>query len=312
MRKAGENASSTEDTTKEKQLYNCLRKERVIIKLIPKATGMVQNPKHVLFGGMAESASRTFVVPRLLSGIFINVLTDEEKEYLEEIMGLESNALSIYKKVDNFWDDSNTEGINKVTLHKQDNYLDLSVPEDYIRYKILLANKNNVAPSMQALQDYPKATYQFVIVSEGDADKQVVDKMNNTMKCYKEYGKYEDNIPLLKLVIETLDGRPISKYVKKEWIQSKINDLIQANNKMFLRTIEDPSLTTKVLIRESLEAGTVSKRGDYWYLRKDGTPLCEDNEEPTLNIAAKFLNQPKHQEVKFYLEAQLKEINKNE
>ena len=32
-------------------------------------------------------------------------------------------------------------------------------------------------------------------------------------------------------------------------------------------------------------------------------PLCGDNEEPTLNIAAKFLNLPKNQELKFKLEA---------
>lgn len=90
---------------------------------------------------MAENASRTFVVPRLSSGMFVNVLTDAEKAFLEEIMGLEYNSLSIYKKVDNFWDDSNENGISKVTLKKQDNYFDLSNPEDYIRYKILLANK---------------------------------------------------------------------------------------------------------------------------------------------------------------------------
>jgi len=29
------------------------------------------------------------------------------------------------------------------------------------------------------------------------------------------------------------------------------------------------------------------------YLRKDNTPLCDHNEEPTLNIAAKYLNDPR-------------------
>jgi len=51
--------------------------------------------------------------------MFVNVLTDKEKEFLEEFMGLEYNALSIYKKGhDNFWDDSNEEGINRVRLLK--------------------------------------------------------------------------------------------------------------------------------------------------------------------------------------------------
>ena len=87
----------------ETQLVSCLRNERVIVRHIPKRTGLVTNPKHILYGGMAENAIRVFVVPRLSSGMFVNVLTDSEKAFLEDVMGLEYNALSIYKKVDNYW-----------------------------------------------------------------------------------------------------------------------------------------------------------------------------------------------------------------
>ena len=44
-----------------------------------------------------------------------------------------------------------------------------------------------------------------------------------------------------------------------------------------------------------------------YYLRKDGSPLCEMGEDSTLNNAAKFISSIKHQELKFQLEAQLKE-----
>ena len=285
---------------------NCLRNERVIIRHIPKESGMVTNPKHILFGGMAENAVRTFVVPRLSSGMFVNILTDSEKAFLEKVMGLEYNALSIYKKVDNFWDDSNESGISRVRLTKQDNYLNLADPEDYIRYKILLANKDYIAPSLQALQDSPKATYQFVIISEGDETKSAKDNMSATMKCYKEFGKIENDINTLRVIVETIDGRPTAPTVKLEFLQGRINTLIQADSKIFLRVITDPMLSTKVLIKRAIEAGLISNRGNYLYLKSDNTPLCEVNEEPTLNIAAKFLNAPKNQEIKFALEAKLK------
>ena len=285
---------------------NCLRNERVIIRHIPKESGMVTNPKHILFGGMAENAVRTFVVPRLSSGMFVNILTDSEKAFLEEVMGLEYNALSIYKKVDNFWDDSNESGISRVRLTKQDNYLNLADPEDYIRYKILLANKDYIAPSLQALQDSPKATYQFVIISEGDETKSAKDNMSATMKCYKEFGKIENDINTLRVIVETIDGRPTAPTAKLEFLQGRINALIQADSKIFLRVITDPMLSTKVLIKRAIEAGLISNRGNYLYLKSDNTPLCEVNEEPTLNIAAKFLNAPKNQEIKFALEAKLK------
>ena len=285
---------------------NCLRNERVIIRHIPKESGMVTNPKHILFGGMAENAVRTFVVPRLSSGMFVNILTDSEKAFLEEVMGLEYNALSIYKKVDNFWDDSNESGISRVRLTKQDNYLNLADPEDYIRYKILLANKDYIAPSLQTLQDSPKATYQFVIISEGDETKSAKDNMSATMKCYKEFGKIENDINTLRVIVETIDGRPTAPTAKLEFLQGRINTLIQADSKIFLRVITDPMLSTKVLIKRAIEAGLISNRGNYLYLKSDNTPLCEVNEEPTLNIVAKFLNAPKNQEIKFALEAKLK------
>lgn len=287
-------------------LVSCLRNERVIVRHIPKEGGMVTNPKHILFGGMAENATRTFVVPRLSSGMFVNVLTDKEKAFLEEVMGLEYNALSIYKKVDNFWDDSNENGISRVRLTKQDNYLNLADPEDYIRYKILLANKDFIAPSLQALQDNPKATYQFVIISEGEETKTAKDNMSTTMRCYKEFGKIENDIDTLRVIIESIDGRPTSPSAKLEFLQTKINNLIQADSKIFLRVITDPLLSTKVLIKKSIESSLISNRGNYLYLRSDNSPLCEANEEPTLNIAAKYLNAPKHQDIKFALEAKLK------
>lgn len=287
---------------------SCLRKERIIVRYLRKTSGIWgDNPKHILAGGMSEAAVRVFVVPRLSSGVFVNVLTDDEKAFLEEIMGLEYNALSIYKKVDNFWDDTTEGGINSVRLTKQDNYLDLSNPEDYIRYKILLANKDYIAPSMQALQDTPKATYQFVIISEGEETKAAKTNMTSTMMCYKEFGKVENDIDTLRTIIETLDGRPTSRTAKLEFLQTKANELIQSDSKMFLRAITDPLLSTKVLIKKSIEAGLISNRGNYLYLRSDNSPLCEANEEPTLNIAARYLNSPKHQDIKFTLEAKLKQ-----
>lgn len=297
-------ANRVEGTKKE--LVNCLRNERIIVRHIPRQSNMVQNPKHVLYGGMAENAIRVFVVPRLTSGKYVNVLTNDEKDFLEHTMGLEDNALSIHKREHNFWDDSNPDGIAKVMLKKQDNYLDLSDPNDYIKYKILIANKDWIAPSLKALEDHPKATYQYVIIGEGDETKSAKNNMSNTMMCYKEYGKIEDDVDTLRLIIETLDGRPVASTSKLEFLQTKINDLIQANPKIFLKVVTDKMLPTKVLIRKGVATGVITKRGDYLYLRSDNKPLCEDGEDPTLNIAAKYLNDPKHQSIKFAIETELK------
>ncbi len=296
----------TRETKKQAVIDNsepisCLRNERVIVKFVPKQTGLVSNPKHILYGGMAEASIRWFTLPRLSSGMYVNALTDREKVYLEEIMGLEYNALSIYKKVDNFWDNYT------VRLTKQDNILNLADPDDYIKYKILLANKDYIASSLQELQDKPKATYQFVIVQEGEEAKTAKKEMNATMQSYMKFGEIQDEADKLRVIIETIDGRPLAKSTKLEFLQEKINKLIQADPKLFLRVTGDPYLDTKVLIKKAIEEGLISNRGGMLYLKSDGSPLCEDNEEPTLSVAAKFLSAPKRQELKFSLEAKLKE-----
>lgn len=287
-------------------LINCLRNEKVVVRHINKQTGLVTDPRHVLYGGMAENAKRTFTVPLLRSGLYYDILTKDEKNYLEYVMGLEPNALSIYNKVDNFWSTANPRGISTVTLYKQDNILDLSNPSDYIKYKILLANKDRIAPSIAALQDTPKATYEFVIISDEETSRAAKINVSTKVQCYKEFGKIENDIDTLRTIIETIDGRPLSKNTKLEILQNKVNDLIESNARFFLRVATDKLLPTKVLIKKAIDAGIISKRGDYLYLRQTGTPLCNDNQEPTLSIAAMYLNEPKHQELKFSIEAQLK------
>ena len=97
---------------------NCLRNERIIVRFVPSPTAMVQRKGHILYGGMSENATRSFVVPRLSkTGVFKNVLTNNEKDFLERAMGLELGALSVHRKENNFWDDSNPNGIGRVTLH---------------------------------------------------------------------------------------------------------------------------------------------------------------------------------------------------
>lgn len=284
----------------EDELYNCLRNERITVQLVNKTNSKITDKRHLAFGGMMESAIRVFTVPTLASGTFKNVLTNDEKNYLEHILGLEPNALSIHNKKDNFWKNYT------VTLTKRDNILNLADPEDYIRYKVLLANKDLIAPSMEDLRNCPKKSYQFVIVSEGDNYSDTKNKMNTTFKCFEEFGKIKEDFEKLKFIVESIDGRTVTDKTKIEFLQNKLYDVIQSKPKLFLEAISDKLLDTKILINKAVEAGIISKRGDGYYMREDRSPLCEHNEDPTITVAAKFLSLPKNQELKFSIEAKLK------
>lgn len=284
----------------EKEYVSCLRNQRVEVRFLAKP-GRITDPRHVLYGGMAEDATRTFTVPMLRSGAYVNVLTDSEKEFLEDYMGLEKNALSVHRKNDNYWDNF------FVPLRKQSNYLDLSDPNDYIKYKVLLANKDYIADSLQTLEDKRKATYQYVMVEEGEETSKANRNMSFTMQAYMEFGKIQDDYDTIRVIVEILDGKPVSNKTKIEYLKERINNLIQKDAKIFVRTAQDVLLPTKVLIKKAIEAGIISNRAGFLYLKSDGSPLCGDNEEPTMNIAAKFLNLPKNQTLKFSIESKIKE-----
>ena len=289
----------------DEQLVSCLKNERVVIKHIPRENSMVgNNPKHVLYGGMAEGSTRTYVVPMLRNGQLVDVLTKEEKDFLEYYMGLEDNALSVHKAVDNFWKKQ------RVVLTKEDNYLDLSNPNDYIKYKILKHNSEFIAPNLEALQNNPKATYEYVMVREEEESRVNRKRVNATQAAWKEFGKIENEPDVLRVVIETLTSRPIAASMTLDSMVSKVDELITNDAKMFLKVVQDPQLQTKVLIRNAIEAGVIVNRGGQLYLREGNQPLC-DKGEPTLSVAAAFLSTLKNQELRFTIEAKVAQYKEN-
>lgn len=283
---------------------NPLRNERVFVRFVPHEGGYVgSNKAHVAYGGKVDGTFTSLCVPVLRStGNYKNILTNDEKEYLENVLGLDNNALSVYKKEDNYWDNY------RVSLTKEGLHLDLSDPEDYIKYAVLRANSDIVAPSVQERIERPKATYQFEIVREEEESTLENSKMDAKMASYKEFGKIEDDMDTMRVLVELLDSRPYAQNTKREFLRSRISQLIDKDSKLFLSYITDPLLHTKVVIRRACELGKIVKRGDYYYLAADGSPLCDGGENPTLSIAAKYLNLPAHQDVKFLLES---EVDKN-
>ena len=297
----------------ESGIKNCLRNEKVIVRKLPRRTGLVKDSNHVLGDGMHDDAFRTFCVPKLQrSNNFVNVLTNEEKDCLEMAMGLEPNALSIYKQPAeaNFWSNANPAGLSTVKLGKRDNVFNLESPTDYISVKILLANKDKICPSMAEYQERPKETYEYVIIREGEENKNAQSGTDATISAFMKLGKINDDKDTLKLVVETMMGKKYADSTSIEWLQTQASDLIKSsakNAKLFLNVVNDDALDNKVLIRKCIAKGIIADRGGYLYIKETNTPMCGDGEDPTMQMAAKWLSKPQNQEVLFSLQAKIRE-----
>lgn len=277
---------------------SCLRNEKIIVKYVPKENSRITDKKHPWSGDFTENSSITYTVPMLSNGSYKNVLTKDEKDFLEDYMGLEVNALSVYNKRDNYWENY------FVKLTKHDTILDLTNPNDYIKYKVLLANKDYIAPSVKDLRENYRATYRFVITSNSETFSTTKETVSSKMRCYAELSKIIDNYDILKAVVESVDGRPISLNSDIEFIKSKALTLLESDTKDLLNALTDKYLPYRVIINKAASKKIIQKRGDYYYYNDE--PMCMDGENPTITYAARYLALPQNQELKFTIEAKLK------
>lgn len=285
---------------------SCLTNKKVIVRFIRKETQLVNDKRHPLYGGMAENAVKVLTVPQLPTGLLRNPLTKEEQDFLEEYMGLQKDALSIHKKEDNFWTNY------KVRLTKSDTPIDLSSPDGYIKYKVLLSNIDKVAESTVALKTRPRASYQFVIIDLDKEAKEATENMTVSMRAIGKLGKILDKIGHLRLVLEIAEGKKLANTTSKEVIQAGVFELASKDPKLFLTIVEDASFELRYFISQCILAKLIKKSGDFYFLAENNQPLA-DNEDPTINAVIRYLNSPKNQEVKFSLEAKLKtDENKKE
>lgn len=288
--------------TVEKTPVNPLKNVRVQVKLLPHKSGLFDDTNHVLYGGMAQNSVTKLVCPMTPNGQYVKVLTDEEQEFIERRLGLEEGAMNPTRSDDNYWDRDEAS----VLLNKFNNFLDLSIPGDYIKYKILLACKDYICPSLAEFARMPMESYRFVIVQENEEVDRRKDEMDDKRKSYKEFWKVDEDADTLRAIIEFVENRQIAPTTKLTVLQTRCDQLIQNNAKVFYSVISDPLLPTKVLLRKATELGIVAKRNNYYYLRDGDLPLCGQGEESTLPIAARWLNQPKNQDILFNLQEQVK------
>lgn len=271
-----------------------LPNEVVVVKYIKRKRGLAANVEdnHILSGGMLSGSKKKFCAPLQRNGTVANILSAEEKEYLEKDTNLN---LSVYGE---FW---NTF---YVTLFKDsaNNRFDLSNPMDYISIKILESLKGDIAPNWNDRNK--KLTYQFVITRSNEEFNEKKAKLDTKKQAFKLYGKIEDDREKLLGVLKLLTNQPISADSKLNWIQGKVEEYLDTMPSQFLSILDDPSFDTKVLIGKGVDSGLVIRSGNK-YRTVDGLDLCENGQVASFDNAVKYLDNVKNQEVRLLIEARI-------
>ena len=271
-----------------------LPSEIIIVKHIPRRRGMAANvdDNHVISGGMLIGSVKKFSAPLQRNGNIANILTETEKDYLEEVIG---TNLSVYG---DFWKTF------IVSLYKEsdNNRFDLSNPYDYISVKLLEKYKDDIAPSWEDRNN--KTSYEFVITRSDEELNEKKQKYDSKKQAFKLYGKIEDDKEKLLGVLKLLSNKPISKDSSLKWLQTKVEEYIDTMPSLFVNVINDSSFDTKILINNAVDKGIIKVSGNK-YSTADGLELSITGQIPTFDNAVRYLDAPKNQEVRSIIEAKL-------
>lgn len=271
---------------------NYLRDKKVVVKYIPKKGGLNNKPGHLLEGGMMQGSYFRVAAPMNVSGTFKEFLTKDEITFYSEKLGVD---ISFTNK--EFWNDFG------VALTKEDLFLDLSDPDQSLKYKALQHYTSLVCPNPKDLNK--RSTYKWCIYNTEDEMMSKKSDLDAQRKAYMNFGKFETNRDVLCYLYKMIEGKLINRTTSMIDIQGKFLELLSTKFVRFNLLVEDEYFEEKVLINTGIDYGVLSEKNGDVYDVKSGLKLCNEG-RATMDVAAKFISEAKNQELRLEIEARNK------
>ena len=284
--------------------FNPLKKEIVEVKFI-NSTSTMYSQESPLKGGLAETASITYAVPRE-NGMIKAVLTPDEQEFFEKYFNLPENTMNPSAINNNYWTTYNRGYINRVTLDKSGKRLDLSNAKDYIEWKILLANPEYICPNQETLENSRKATYRFVMNNDTTVATSAGKNADIKLELFEIYAKYKEDIDMLRTICYLVEHKKVSPKTKIELLKEKVTNMIINDAKSCYPVMTSKTLEQKKALIIGVEKAVVSDRNGFYFYTENGQKLSDDYTEPNLNNAANYLADAANQDLYFSILKKIK------
>lgn len=271
---------------------------KVFVRFIKRKVGMAAevNDDHVISGGMLEGAYKKLSAPLTRGGSIKNVLTDAEKKFFEGVMS--GVNLSSYG---DFWKEY------YVSIEKSGMTLDLSIPDDYLKYKLLLAWDNIIAPSLKEYKESPRASYQFYLEKEGEDMRIRSKELDVTKLAWKNFNTVEDDGETLAAIIFLMTGKRVAGTSKLGYLNTEVQKLVDDKPSQFNELMADAHFDTKIFAANAERAGIIVKTKT-GYETKDGLPVTGKGKSNTIENVVSFLLDPINNDVKELILARLENI----
>jgi hypothetical protein len=227
-------------------------------------------------------------------GSYVNIFESKEEQVaFEELMGLDKDALSIYRKKDNFWDNF------KVSLDKDETVLDLNYPEDVLKLRCL--QKHPIVAENMTVADNPQ--YQYVIVDEAE-EKEILDEVADLkLQALDSFNTVKKSKTQMSNILRIMGKNVDTSTMDIKGLQQLLIRIIDTpqsspgpNIKDFIAVSGDDTIESKVFVLDAIKFGEVTNNYDTYKIKESGIAIGRSLEE-----ASKWFEDPKNQDDKIII-----------
>lgn len=284
---------------------NYLRDETVILKYLPDLKNGITDKRHQLYGGFSSNASIAVPAP-LLTRQIDKIFTKDELAFLSKELKQDLNPNSDFWKEYKKDDFGMPIGIFPIYLRKEGMLLNKKDPIDYIKIRVL-ENFPIVAKNQAEIKNR-SSQYRFVLIKKDEEHKQDINNMSYEKQATKLHSKYENNKEVLAYILKSFN-RNVSYSSSLDFLVNETWKLVKSVPKLFVATVEDELLETKILLDSFVRYKLVNKSNKLYYT-STGDPLRLDGELNDYDGAARFLDSGAGQEMLLELQAKVKVLKK--
>lgn len=275
-----------------------LKKEEVLVRKVDEGNIFSTDKKHIMSLGMIDGTKKTYYVPTY-NGVFVEVLNEDECRAAEEILGLEKGSMNRNKVKNNYW------AKYKIEVPKDGLTLHLDNINDYIAYKVLVANKSLIADSLETLKNRRLLSYEFFISKANEEATEGKKSLDVLQKAFNEYAKIDKKKDEKRIILELMMNTVLSEKMTDEEISNKYKEYLVGNPQKFLNTISDKHFEMKKFIQKALQKGVLCYKGLNIILKSNQMPLSAGSETADMLAAVSYLENPAHSDVKALIESQM-------
>lgn len=288
-------------------MYNTLVQKKIKIKPVIREGGFHAkgNDGHFMFTGTTAK----FCVPLAYNGVLVDPLEGMEPEAIAQLataLAMKPEDFNVNKVEKNFWkhEYDGLQGTTykhgiEVKVDKNEKTLDLSKPLDFLEYRVLLANKETIAPSLAEQKN--KGSYRFVLVDE---DEEVISRVKSSDKrkeATKAQLRLEESETRLKNFLRVY-GRSVPATAKKDWLIAEVDKVVEENMDGFLTIVQDPDYENRLFILDAVQAKAIVKTGADEYSLPGGKKMGKTG---SMKDAILFIKDPKNQPEVLTIKARL-------